>query len=30
MDRQQSKVIELLRYPMAVLVVMCHCGSSGT
>ena len=26
MDRQQSKVIELLRYPMAVLVVMCHCG----
>ena len=26
MDRQQSRVIDLLRYPMAVLVVMCHCG----
>ena len=25
-DARQSKVIDLLRYPMAVLVVMCHCG----
>lgn len=26
MDKQQSRAIDLLRYPMAVLVVMCHCG----
>ena len=26
MDRQLSRTIDLLRYPMAVLVVMCHCG----
>lgn len=26
MERQQSRTIDLLRYPMAVLVVMCHCG----
>ena len=26
MDRLQSRVIDLLRYPLAVLVVMCHCG----
>jgi surface polysaccharide O-acyltransferase-like enzyme len=26
MDRQQSRVIDLLRFPLAVLVVMCHCG----
>ena len=26
MDIQLSRVIDLLRYPMAVLVVMCHCG----
>ena len=26
MDKLQSRVIDLLRYPLAVLVVMCHCG----
>ena len=26
MDNRQSRVIDFLRYPMAVLVVMCHCG----
>ena len=26
MDKQLSRVINLLRYPLAVLVVMCHCG----
>ena len=25
-DARQSRVIDLLRYPMAVMVVMCHCG----
>lgn len=29
MDRQLSKAIDLLRYPMAVLVAMCHCGFLG-